>query len=549
MDVGERLASVIAGGGINAMFGVPGGQTMPLYGAATSAGLNHVLMRDERSAACAADAYARLSGHVGFCDATVGPGVTNLVSGLAEAQASSVPIVAVIADIRRDQSHLRRRASVSQAVEQAALLEPIVKWFGRVEQADSIDPVFDQALRVATTGRPGPVVVEVPEDVFGGQLSEYAKLREFGPSAFSYPRFRSAPTTSDVERAVALIADAKRPLLLTGGGVTYSDASDAVAQLARQHQIPVVTSISGKGTIAEAEALSAGVVGVFGTSRANDAMVAADLVIAIGCKLGALTTHSWRLPRPDQTLIHIDVDGEEIGRALPAAHGIVSDAREAAVALEEGLTADRYDGRNWLADLAAPAEKEGTGDGAVQPHLLASVLGDALRDDDVLVCDASLASGWGAAHVPVKRPRSFIAPRGLAGIGWGGGGVIGARMAVDSSRRVVLLVGDGAWGYSLSEVETAARMGIDVTYIVLNNSGLGWVKHGEDARGHDEASKSVFSEVDFASVARSMGGEAARVTNLEDFEAELHTALETPRPYLVEVISSLDASPVYSLPR
>lgn len=549
MDVGERLATVIAGGGINAMFGVPGGQTMPLYGAAASAGLNHVLMRDERSAACAADAYARLSGQVGFCDATVGPGVTNLVSGLAEANASSVPVVAVIADIRRDQSHLRRRASVSQALEQRALLEPIVKWFGRVEQADSIDAVLDQALRIATTGRPGPVVVEIPEDVFRAQLSDDAKLREFGPPAFSYPRFRSAPSTSDVESAVALLSAADRPLILAGGGVTFSDASDAVAGFARRHQIPVVTSISGKGTIEEADELAAGVAGVFGTSRANDAMVAADLVLAIGCKLGALTTHNWRLPRPDQTLIHVDVDGEEIGRAVPVALGLVADAREAALALSEGLSAGGYKGRNWLVDLDPAAPTEGAGDGAVQPHLIASVLGEALRDDDVLVCDASLSSGWGAVHVPAKRPRSFIAPRGLAGIGWGAGGAIGARMAVDGSRRVVLLVGDGAWGYSLSEMETASRLGLDITYVLLNNSGLGWVKHGEDARGHDEASKSLFSDVDYASVARAMGGEAARVTNLEDFEAELHTALESPQPYLVEVISSLDASPVYSLPR
>ena len=549
MDVGERLATVIAGGGINAMFGVPGGQTMPLYGAAAGAGLTHVLMRDERSAACAADAYARLSGQVGFCDATVGPGVTNLVSGLAEAYASSIPVVAVIADIRRDQSHLRRRANVSQALDQAALLTPIVKWFGRVEQADAIDAVLDQALRIATTGRPGPVVVEVPEDVFGAELSEGAKLRDFGPSAFSYPRFRSAPASADVERAVALIAAAKRPLILAGGGVTFSDASEAVAELARQHQIPIVTSISGKGTIAEADELAAGVAGVFGTPGANDAMVAADLVLAIGCKLGALTTHSWRLPRPDQTLLQVDVDGEEIGRAVAVDLGLVADAREAALALSEGLSGHGYAGRNWLADLDAPAAAEGAGDGAVQPHLIASVLGEALRDDDVLVCDASLASGWGAVHVPAKRPRSFIAPRGLAGIGWGAGAVVGARMAVEAGRRVVLLVGDGAWGYSLSEVETASRLGLDVTYVVLNNSGLGWVKHGEDARGHDEASKSVFSDVDYASVARAMGGEGARVTNLEDFEAALHTALESPRPYLVEVISSLDASPVYSLRR
>jgi acetolactate synthase-1/2/3 large subunit len=546
MNVGERLASIIAGGGVTAMFGVPGGQTLPLYGAAAAAGLDHVLMRDERSAACAADAYARLSGRVGFCDATVGPGVTNLVSGIAEAYASSIPVIAVIADIRTDQTHLRRRATVSQAVDQAALLAPLVKWFGRVERVDSLEPVLDQALRIATTGRPGPVAVEIPEDVFAGAQGEDAERRSFGPEAFSYPRFRSAASRADVEKAVTLLVEARRPLILAGGGVTFSDASSAVSDLAEQHQVPVVTTISGKGTIVESSPLAGGVTGVFGTPRANGAVLAADVVLVIGCKLGQLTTHNWTLPRSDQRVIHVDVDGEEIGRAIPAALGLVADAREAAAAIAAGLSERGYSGKNWLDEIEDGGDAaQPSGDGAVQPHLLAAVLSDALREEDVLVCDASLASGWGAAYVPAKRHRSFIAPRGLAGIGWGAGAAIGARMAVEASRRVVLLVGDGAWGYSLSEMETAARLGLDITYVILNNSGLGWIKHGEDRRGHD--AKSLFSDVDFAGVARSMGGGGARVTNLEDFEAQLHAALEDPRPYLVDVVTSLDASPVLSL--
>ena len=163
----------------------------------------------------------------------------------------------------------------------------------------------------------------------------------------------------------------------------------------------------------------------------------------------------------------------------------------------------------------------------------------------MLVCDASLASGWGAAFAPVRRPRSFIAPRGLAGIGWGGGGVIGARLAVPPERRVVLLVGDGAWGYSLSELETAARLGLDITYVVLNNASLAWIQHIEQRREHDQSS--IFSDVDFASVARAMGGEAERVTNLEDFEVQLEVALQTPRPYLLDVVSSVEASPILTL--
>jgi acetolactate synthase-1/2/3 large subunit len=545
-SVGERLASIIAGGGVEAMFGVPGGQTLPIYGAAPGAGLQHVLMRDERSAACAADAYARLSGRVGFCDATVGPGVTNLVSGLAEAYGSSIPLVAVIADIRSDRSELRRRGNASQALDQGPLLAPITKWIGRVERVENLEAVLDQALRVATSGRPGPVVLEIPDDVFADSLPEGAPRRAFGPAAFGYPRFRPAPAAADIEEAAQLIAGASRPLVLAGGGVTFSDASEAVRALAEAHQLPVATTISGKGTIDERSPLAAGVTGTFGTRRGAAAMLAADVVALLGTKLGQLTTFGWQLPSASQTVIHVDVDGEEIGRTGEVAVGIVADAREAANALSDALSALDHRGRNWLEELdavgGAPQQPRG---GSVAPHLLAAALSDALREDDVLVCDASLASGWGAAFAPVRQPRSFIAPRGLAGIGWGGGGVIGARLAVPEHRRVVLLVGDGAWGYSLSEMETAARLGLDITYVVLNNASLAWIQHIEQRREHDL--QSVFSDVDFAGVARAMGGEADRVTNLEDFEARLDVALNTPRPYLLDVVSSPEASPILAL--
>ena len=334
--------------------------------------------------------------------------------------------------------------------------------------------------------------------------------------------------------------------MLAGGGVTFSDASEAVAALAEAHQLPVATTISDKGSIDERSPLAAGVAGTFGTRRAAAALLAADVVLLLGTKLAQLTTFGWQLPSPSQTVIHVDGDSEEIGRTGEVAVGIVADAREAATALSGALTALDYRGRNWLGatDGERSAAQTARG-GSVAPHLLAAALSDALREDDVLVCGASLASGWGAVFAPVRRPRSFIAPRGLAGIGGGGGGVIGARLAVQSDRRVVLLVGDGAWSCSLSELETAARLGLDITYVVLNNASLAWIQHIEQRREHDEPS--IFSDVDFASVARAMGSEAERVTNLEDFEAQHEVALQTPRPYLLNVVSSVEASPILAL--
>lgn len=543
VGVGARLARIVAAGGVKAIFGVPGGQTRPLYRAVGAAGVDHVLMRDERSAAYAADAYARIAGRVGVCDATVGPGVTNLVSGLAEAYSSSVPVIAIIADIRTTHGYLRERGVVSQAINQSAILAPITKWVGRVERAEALDDVFDQALRVATTGRPGPVCLEVPEDVF---LEMTEETRIFGPGDFTVPRFRSAPPADLVERAADLIAQAQRPLILAGGGIGLSGAEQAITDLAEEHQIPVVTSISGKGSIDERGPLAAGVTGMFGNFKANAAMMAADTVIAIGSKFSQLTTHGFRVPNSAQTIIHIDIDGEEIGRTGPVTLGICADAREAATALAAALRGRALARRNWLVDL----EAEGTagtveGESAVPPIGLANVISDALGPDDILICDASLSSGWGSANFKVKKPgRSFLAPRGLAGIGWAAGATIGARMAADPGRKMVSLAGDGAWGYSLTEVETAVRIGADVTYVILNNSGLAWIAHGEARLG---MAPSRFAPTDFAAVARAMGAGAVRVNDLEDFAEHLHRGLAEPGPYLIDVVSSFEASPIVSL--
>lgn len=542
--IGGRLAQIIADGGTRAMFGVPGLQTLSMYGAADGAGLQHVLMRDERAAACAADAYARLSGNVGVCDATVGPGATNIVSGIAEAYAASIPVLAVIADVRGDLVHLRRRAVVSQAVDQAALFQPITKWFGRVDRPETFEPMLDQALRIATTGRPGPVILELPEDVFTATAAANGVTRAFGPKTFHYPRQRSAPTPGDVDEAVSLIGTAQRPLLLCGGGVAFSDASAAISTLAETHQIPVITTVSGKGTLDESHPLSGGVTGAFGTALGNSAMAAADLVIAVGCKFGQFTTHYWRLPRADQAVIHVDVDGEEIGRAIAVRLGIVADARETAIALTQALADGGYEGHNWLGDLARDEVSPGEPTDGVSPRILSQMLSDALRDEDVLVCDASLASGWGASGVLRRRARSFIAPRGLAGIGWSGGAAIGARYAVESDRRVVVLAGDGGWGYSLSEVETAARMGLDLTYIILNNSALGWIRHSEDRLQYQP--QSSFAEVDFASVARGMSAHGTRVANLEQLSDALQSALNDPKPHVLDVVTTRDETPVRS---
>jgi acetolactate synthase-1/2/3 large subunit len=542
MNVGDRLAEVLRAIDASVLFGVPGGQTLPLYNATRSAGMAHVITRDERNAACAADAFARVSGRIGVCDATVGPGVTSLVSGLAEAYSSSVPVLAIVADIRTDHHHLRRRAVVSQAIAQAPLLEGVTKWVGRVERAAALDDVVAHAVRVATTGRPGPVALEIPEDVW---LEEATPTRSFEAADGAAPRFRSAPDPAMVERAVDLLRASSRPVVLAGGGVVAAGAGAALAALADRHGIPVVTTINGKGSVDERSPVAIGVVGLFGSPAALRALDGADLVLVVGSKLDQFSTHRWRIPRPDQVTIHIDVDGEEIGRTGPVDVGIVADAGLALDAIGEALGPPVAGAAPWCTAPAPDAVPERSADGGLHPAAVCRAISDVLAPGDVVVCDASYASGWGAANVTATRARRFLAPRGLAGIGWSGGAALGARLAVGRRERVVVLTGDGAWAYSASEVETAARWQMGITYVVLNNAGYGWIVHGEERMG--AAHRSTLGNVDFAAVARGYGGSGTRATTLAEVRAALAEGLAGDRPHVIDVATAGDVAPIVSL--
>lgn len=539
MTVGERLLSLIAGPGA-ALFGVPGGQTLPLYAASKDAGVRHLVVRDERNAVTAADAYARLTGTVGVCDATVGPGATNLVSGLAEAHASSIPLVAVVADTRRDAEHLRRHSVASQSFQQSETLAPVTKWVGRVHEPAAVDEVVDQALRVATAGRPGPVVVSIPEDIFLGP-AEMSRPRTIPDTDRRFPRHRPHPDPDLIESVAGQIRSAERPVILAGGGVVFSGAAPALSVLAEACLLPVATSLNGKGAIDERHRLSTGVVGGFGSQRGNLVVQAADLIVAIGTKHSQLGTHGWRLPAAGQALVQVDIDGTEIGRAIPAQIGLVADARSFCVSLAAALEGWQGPSTPWTHAIR-PAEDAAGDDSGVRPEAVVGTLDRLLGPEDVLVCEASLSSGWGARYFRVKRAGpGLLAPRGLAGLGWAPGATLGARLARPEGR-VVALTGDGGWGYGLSETETAVRYGLDITTVVLNNSSLAWIRHVESRMNMPY--NTDFSSIDFAAAARAMGAAGFRIADPGAVEATIAEAIETPGPSVVEVAVSAEATPI-----
>jgi acetolactate synthase-1/2/3 large subunit len=559
VHIGDQLVDRLIGYGIRHVFGCPGGQTLPLYnGIYKRAGeITHVLMRDERSAAFAADAYARATGRLGVCDATVGPGASNLVSGLVEAYSSSVPLLAIVSDIPRAWEHRRRLGSASQGYDQRKFLEGCVKWYGRVETPEMLGDILHACIRIATSGRPGPVVLEIPDDVFAGPAGPAGTPAS--PEWTVFPRLRPAADPAAVANAVAQLKTSTLPMIVAGGGALHAGAGAAVEALAELLGCPVATTVSGKGLVAETHPLSVGVAGRFGVPMANALLAAADLVIFIGCKTGQTTTNGWTLPELELPVVHIDVDPEEIGRNYRNTAGIFADAKLGTASLVGALRADRpatawdqakitklrtdwWDGPITFKQAPKP--------GILKPQDLMRVMRGLMADRDLMVSDASLASGWIAGRWQIcKAGRYSYAPRGLAGLGWGLPAAIGVSVALrgrPDAGRVVCLAGDGGWGYSMADVESAVRVGLPIIAIILNNSTLGWIKHSAANRYPGEMVSENFIDVRFAEAAGAMGANAASVSLLDDFRAAFQKALSdtSATPWVIEVRSCDTETPV-----
>lgn len=556
MKVGDRLAALLLENGVDKVFGVPGGQTLPLYEGISKfqGAIEHVLMRDERSAGYAADAYARMTGKAGVCDGTVGPGATNLISPLAEAHCSSIPLICIISDVARAWEHRRTRGNASQAMDQIEMFKPVSKWQVRITDPKSLDNIVDHAFRVATSGKPGPVVVCIPEDVAGADFEFRDPVT--GRDGATYPATRSAPDPDSVRQAVSALGKAERPILIVGGGAHISGAGEQVRELTELLNIPVVTSISGKGIIGEDHANAFGVTGTFGSPVARDLVKQSDLVFFIGCKAGQLTTYSYRCPHRDTQIIHLDNDPEEISRNYANTIGLVADAR---LGLEALLVALAGKASNYSWDFDAPraqyqvwyqenTDPEQEDNDPLKPPTIMGVVNQVLTDDDVVVCDASLASGWAASYLNFTKPgRRMMAPRGLAGLGWGSPGAIGAAMATKRKKRILHFAGDGGFSYSMQEMEVMSRFKLPILTIILNNDTLGWIKHVQRDHYDQNYVSTDFSHVNFSVVASGFGLRSYRVTDLAGLRECLDKETNPDGPALIEVISDQWSSPVQSL--
>jgi acetolactate synthase-1/2/3 large subunit len=548
MNGGRALAEMLRLSEAGPMFGMGGFQLLPFYDALGQLGMRHFLINDERCGAFAADAYARVTNRPGICDGTLGPGATNLVTGLVESLNGGIPVVAIAGDTNRGHSW----KNMTQECRQAEILRPAVKELIRVEQTSRIPELTRRAFAVATSGRPGPVLLDVPEDVCHGSHDFTAEDFAIDPTTLAIPARRIRPDRADIDRAARLIAGAKRPLLLVGGGIHLSQAYEALLTLAEAQAIPVAHTMSGKGGIPCTHPLSVGLFGRY-ARIANELIEASDALIVVGCKLGEIATKRYALPPAHIPLIHLEIVAEEIGRCHAAEVALWGDARAGLEDLAEALAGNAVRARAARADYLAEIPRRmaaweeeasprlNSRDRPVHMARLCRELNRALPADAILVADGGFAGHWtGLLYDTKTSGRHFIPDRGFASIGYGLPGGIGAAMAA-AAQPVVTLTGDGGFNMMLGELETARRAGLGLTIVVVNNAASGYVKALQHAMMGGRYQSADLSEMDYAAVARAMGVGGIRVEDPEQLGAALAQGMaERDRPTVLDVVVTRD---------
>lgn len=545
---GEALARMIIAFDGGPMFGMGGFQLLPFYDAARRLGLSHHLVNDERAGVFAADAFAKLTGRVGLVDATLGPGATNLVTGLVEALNAGTPLVAIVGDTHRGHSW----KNMTQESRQVEILRPAVKELIEVTSARRIPELMRRAFAVATSGRPGPVVVNIPEDVSHAEES-FAADEFFGDAIHRRaPALRPRPDKKSVSRAAELIAAARRPILLAGGGVHLSDATEQLVAFSEALNIPVAHTMTGKGAIACTNPLNAGVFGRY-DRIANQFIERADLVFAVGCKLGEIATKRYTVPPASIPLIHLDIVAEEFGRTMNPEVALWADVREGLAELHDELAprAPSIQTRQspYAGEVAAAmdswrssvTERLTTNEIPISMARLLNELNAALPADAVLVADGGFAAHWAGLLYDTKQPgRGFLPDRGFASIGYGLPAAIGAAFAA-AGRPVVSLTGDGGFNMMIGELETARRLGVNATVIVVNNAASGYVKALQHlAYGPGSYHASDLAETNYAALADAMGCRGIRVEDPGVIGYALEDALHSQGLTILDVVVTRD---------
>ncbi|MYF90230.1 MAG: thiamine pyrophosphate-binding protein [Boseongicola sp. SB0676_bin_33] len=553
MNGGEAIVEMLRRFDVDTMFGLPGEQTHIHDAIFRRNDIRHLLVRHEQAAAKMADSHARATGKVGVCDATVGPGATNLISGISESFLSGIPVVAIVSDVRAD---WRGRESF-QEVDQTTLFGPITKKVFSVDHVERIPEFVKRAFQIATTGRPGPVLLSFPMTTLRAQHEFAEEDLEVDTRYARWPAHRPTPPRREISAAVDAILSAKRPIILGGGGVMASGATDEVRELAELLDMPVATSYMGKGSLPENHPLSLGPYGLLGRTASNEYVLRADLGLALGTRFNNVGTAAWRIPDRKTRLVQVDIEPTQIGRNYTVDLALTGDIR---AVLREMLDLLKSDPRvtpksiqrnsvsaissNWRKEKGIESPLAQDRDARpVHPIQVIRAMRDAMQDDDVLVCDSGFNQIWGGQYFEVRSPgRNYLGPRGFGVMGYGLPAAI-SRALTTPDQNVVCLTGDGGFAMVVQELETAVRSGANLTVVVMNNSNMHFIKDNQRLFFDGRYISTEFTELDYAEIARAFGCAGLRVENSGDLDQALAEAMRSDKTSVIDVRILDDAVP------
>ena len=515
--------------GIDTIFGYPGGAVLPLYDAIYNfKGIRHILGRHEQGCLHEAEGYAKSTGKLGVAVVTSGPGATNAITGIADAMSDSVPLLVFTGQVAR--AGIGKDAF--QEADIVGITMPITKYNYQVRETADIPRIITEAVHIATTGRPGPVVIDLPKDVSALETdfiySPEVNLPSYQPTL--------DPNDMQIKKILKQLSKAKKPVLLAGGGISYAEASKELNEFAERYQIPVVTSLLGQGTIATSHPLFLGMGGMHGSFAANIAMTEADFMISIGCRFDDRLTGNPKTFAKNAKVAHIDVDPAEIGKIISADIPVVGDAKKALQMLLAEPTVHNNT-EKWIEKVTKDKNRVRSYDKkerVVQPQAVIERIGELTNGDAIVVTDVGQHQMWTAQYYPYQNERQLVTSGGLGTMGFGVPAAIGAKIA-NPEKEVILFVGDGGFQMTNQELAILNIYKVPIKVVMLNNHSLGMVRQWQESFYEGRTSESVFDTLpDFQLMAQAYGIKNYKFDNPETIEKDLEVILEDV-PMFIEV--------------
>ncbi len=515
---------------VEVIFGYPGGQVLPLYDALYDADIRHILVRHEQAAAHAADGYARATGKAGVCLATSGPGATNLVTGIATAYMDSVPIVAITGQVPRSMigNDAFQEANIT------GITLPITKHNYLVQDSSDIPRIFKEAFYIARTGRPGPVLIDIPKDtqteIIEFEYPEEIKLRGYKPTYVG--------NEQQIKKAASLILKAEKPIFYVGGGVILSNATEELRAIAEGIMAPVTTTLMGMGAFPSSHPLSVGMLGMHGTRYANYAIQESDLIIAVGVRFDDRVTGKISAFAPNAKIIHIDIDPAEIGKNVRVDVPIVGDAKNVLKNLlkyvkQEQVKTDAWNKKiaTWKKEYPLTYKK----DKLLRPQFVVEQISE-ICPDAIVVTEVGQNQMWAAQFFNFKNPRTFISSGGLGTMGYGFPAAIGAKVGKPEST-VIDIAGDGSFQMNSQELATVVQNDIPVIVAILNNGFLGMVRQWQELFFSRRYSQTCLEgSVDFVKLAEAYGALGLRATKKSEVRDVIEEAVKSGRPTIIDFV-------------